>query len=309
MKDLEKVMTGTASSSRGFTDVHVHLYDKRFGATPEEVAVYLERARSHGVVRFVCATASPADWNRTADLARRFPGVYPSFGVHPWNCKRVSDGWLAPLANFLDGYVANDGNTKAALGEVGLDFAVRDCTDELRDAQEKMLRDQLKLADERKIPVTLHSVRANERVLDIMRDYRNVPAWLLHGWRATTPEIERAVELGAFFSFSARSVAANALASRECVAKVPRDRILLESDGPTQLPPNGYMLQPGEKTRQTVAPQFRDDDGFLLAEPASLLKTASEVAKIRRAPVDEFFRQLSVNERRFFANWPKKDKE
>ena len=120
-------MTVSEKSSRGFADVHAHLYDKRFGATLEETAQYLERAKTHGVARCVCACASPGDWNRAAEIAKKLPDVFPAFGVHPWNCRRVSGDWLAPLANFLDAFVAYDGVTKAALGEVGLDFAVRGC--------------------------------------------------------------------------------------------------------------------------------------------------------------------------------------
>lgn len=298
-------MTLSASSTRGFTDAHVHLQDKRFGETLEDVRLYLERAKAAGVARFICSSASPADWNRTAALAKRFPDVYPEFGVHPWNCERVSGDWLTPLTRFLDNFVAGDGATKAALGEVGLDFAVRGCDDAIREKQEKILREQLALADARKIPVTLHSVRANDRLLAIMKDYPNVSAWLLHGWRATPSEIDRAVDLGSFFSFSARSVATNARGSREFAARVPRDRVLLESDGPTPLPPDGYGSKPGEPARRTVAVQGRGEDGFLLAEPASLLATARELAAIRRTPLDEFFRQLAVNERRFLANWPR----
>ncbi len=297
-------MTASETSTRGFTDAHVHLHDKRFGKTWDETAEYIERAKSHGVVRFICASASPGDWNRVAELAKRFPDVYPMFGVHPWNVERVSGDWLVPLTQFLDSFVAHDGATKASLGEVGLDYAVRGCDDNLRAVQEKVLRAQLELADERKLPVAVHSVRANERMLTIMKDFPNVPAWLLHSWRASEHEIERACEMGAFFSFSARAVADNARAFRECVARTPRDRLLVESDGPTPLPPNGYDMKEGEPVRQSVDVQARDADGFLLAEPASLLATAREIASVRRTPLDEFFRQLSVNERRFLANWP-----
>lgn len=300
-------MTVSEKSSRGFADVHAHLYDKRFGATLEETAQYLERAKTHGVARCVCACASPGDWNRAAEIAKKLPDVFPAFGVHPWNCRRVSGDWLAPLANFLDAFVAYDGVTKAALGEVGLDFAVRGCDDELRKAQEKTFRDQLELADARKIPVTVHSVRANEKVLSIIREYPNVPAWLLHGWRATPPEIENAVEIGAFFSFSARFVAKDAHALRDVVTRVPRDRILVESDGPTPLPPDGYGQEEGTPPRPSISIQARDEEGFILAEPASILATAKEIAVVRRMPLDDFFRQLTINERRFFANWPTVD--
>ncbi|MGI6402090.1 MAG: TatD family hydrolase [Thermoguttaceae bacterium] len=296
-------MPTTGTSARGFTDVHVHLQDPRFGKTFDEIGEYLQRAKSHGISRFICASASPADWNRTAALARRFSDVLPTFGIHPWNCQRVSDGWVAPLTLFLDECVAKDGVFKAAIGEAGLDYAVRDCDDSVRAAQEKTLRLQLELADERKLPATLHSVRSNDALLTIMKDYPNVPVWLLHGWRLTENDIERAVDMGAFFSFSDRSLSNEV--SRQGVARVPRDRILLESDGPRLLPPNGYGNKRGEPIRKMAAVQALGEGGYILAEPAALLRTATEIAELRRVAMDEFFRQLAVNEKRFLANWPR----
>lgn len=299
-------MTNAETKEHGFTDAHVHLQDRRFGETWDEVGQYLARAKESGIERFLCVSASPADWNRTAELARRFDSIYPSFGVHPWSCRRIQGDWLGALTMFLDSYVAKDGVTKASLGEVGLDYAVRQCDETLQKEQEELFLAQLQLANDRAIPVTLHSVRANFRILEIMKSFSRVPAWILHSWQATREEIERALDYGAFFSFSNRSVAPRARFSRECVAAVPRDRILLESDGPTLLPPDGYGQQDDSAPRRTTIVAPATMNGERLAEPGSLLRTAEEIARIRKTSTDEFFRQLAINEKRFLANWPKK---
>ena len=162
-------MTNAETKGHGFTDAHVHLQDRRFGETWDEVGQYLARAKESGIERFLCVSASPADWNRTAELARRFDSIYPSFGVHPWSCRRIQGDWLGALTMFLDSYVAKDGVTKAALGEVGLDYAVRQCDETLQKEQEELFLAQLQLANDRAIPVTLHSVRANFRILEIIK--------------------------------------------------------------------------------------------------------------------------------------------
>ncbi len=288
------------ATKRSCADVHVHLQDKRFGETWEDVERYLERAREQGVVKLVCDGTSPADWKRTAEIARRFENVLPSFGVHPWNVGKISGDWLGVLKGLLDGFDAKDGETRAGLGEVGLDFAVRDCDESAKKAQEDALRAQLELANERAIPTTLHSARANDRLLKIMAEYPKIPVWLLHGWTATQEEVDRALELGAFFSFSRRSVDENARRARATILAVPRDKILLESDGPILLPPDGYA-----GNARVVLVQARDADGFILDEPSSLWKTARSIGAIRGVNFDDFARQLSVNERRFFQNWLK----
>ncbi|MBR4976422.1 MAG: TatD family hydrolase, partial [Thermoguttaceae bacterium] len=220
---------GFTEPTAALSDVHSHLQDGRFG---DDLTVYFERARARGVRRFVCCGTSPADWKKTAAIAKKYPDVFPTFGVHPWNVGRVEGDWATALKMMLDATVCADGVSGAALGEVGLDFAVRNLD---AASQEAAFRTQLEIANERRLPVVVHSVRANDLTLNILRDYSKVPVWLLHSWTATEAEIERALSSNVFFSFSPRCVAPNAVRARETVAKVPRDRILVESDAPTPL--------------------------------------------------------------------------
>ena len=287
-----------------FSDMHVHLQDRRFGDAWNEVAQYIDRAKEQGVTKFLCAGTSPADWNRVAELGRRFGGVYAAFGVHPWYVGKISGEWAPILENLLRRYVAQDGTTRACLGEVGLDFAVRGCDEALRKEQEETLRTQLNIAVQEGTPVVLHSVRANERILKIMREYSKTPVWLLHGWTASPQEVEQAVELGAFFSFSQRALAPTAAKARKTLEAVPRDRLLLESDGPHLIPPRGYDGAPDAVPEIYV--EQRSPDGRLLAEPASLVLAAQEVCALRKMKPDEFFEQLAINEKRFLKAIPQK---
>ena len=288
---------GTAPKKRMFSDVHIHLADPRFGRNRQETQEYVDRAANVGVVKMICASASPADWNATAELAKYFDSVYAGFGVHPWSARKISGDWVSILKNLLTNFVAKNGS-KALLGEVGLDFAVRDCDQMEKEMQEDAFRAQLAIADELKRPVAIHAVRANDRVLATMKEFPNVPVWLMHGWTATESEIEKALELGAFFSFSNRSTSPDAVKARATVAAVPRDKILLESDGPRPLPPNGYA------GTSIVAPkiyfQRRDANGPILEDSSALLATAKEICAIRKTTEEDFFAQLEINERRFF---------
>lgn len=294
----------TAAKTLSICDAHVHLQDARFGKTYEEVGAYVERARAAGVASMVCAGTSPADWNRTAELCKRFDGLYAAFGVHPWQVGKIKGEWVSILADLLAKYTCKDGKTRAMLGEVGLDFAVREMCPELQQAQESVLTAQLNLANSLKLPVALHSVRANDRVLKIVKNYPKVPCWLLHGWTASKSEIDQAVELGAFFSFSSRSTSADASRARATVAQVPRDRILLESDGPRLTTPSGYAGKPTGTPE--IFLQRRSSDGYILEEPAAVVAAAKEIAAIRKTSEEDFFAQLSLNEKRFFRTFAQK---
>lgn len=284
------------STGVGISDVHSHLQDGRFGG---DLTVYFERARARGVRRFICCGTSPADWKKTAEIAKTYSNVLPTFGVHPWNVGRIDGDWETALKIMLDASSDKIGGYGAALGEVGLDFAVRNLDEA---SQEAAFRTQLEIANERRLPVVVHSVRANDLTLKILRDYSKVPVWLLHSWTASEEQIERALSSNVFFSFSPRCVAPNAVRARETVAKVPRDRILLESDAPTPLPPNGYG-KPASQIASFVV-EARDSDGALLSAPASVVEVAEEIAAIRKTPIDELYRQIALNEKRFFQCWP-----
>ena len=295
-------MSANATIDATLTDVHVHLQDAGFGASLDDVERLLKVSADAGVKRFVCPATSPADWNRVASIGRRFDSVYVMFGVHPWYVARARGDWKTPLKQFLDEYVSANG-AKAALGEVGLDFATREAREDaaVRGMQETSLRAQLELADERALPVALHAVRANDRILAIMSEYKNVPAWLLHGWTATPEELDRAASLGAFFSFSVRSLSPQSKRALATVVASPRDRVLLESDGPGSVPPPGCDA-PG---RDVAAPYVRPlaEDGTPAQAPVAVLDVLRGIASARKTPLDDLARQIAVNEKRFFSRW------
>ncbi|MBQ5790495.1 MAG: TatD family hydrolase, partial [Thermoguttaceae bacterium] len=107
---------GIAESTVGISDVHSHLQDGRFG---DDLTVYFERAKARGVRRFVCCGTSPADWKKTAAIAKKYPDVLPTFGVHPWNVGRIDGDWATALKMMLDASFDKEGGYGAALGEVG----------------------------------------------------------------------------------------------------------------------------------------------------------------------------------------------
>lgn len=285
------------------TDAHVHLQDAGFGTSLDDVGRILQIADEAGVKRFACSATSPADWNRVAAIGRRFDSVFVMFGLHPWYVARVQGDWQTSLKIFLDSFVAAN-KSKAALGEVGLDFATREAREDaaVRGMQESALRAQLELADERALPVALHAVRANDRILAVMSEYKRVPTWLLHGWTATANELDRAASLNAFFSFSTRSLSPQSKRALATIAAAPRDRILLESDGPGVVPPPGCDV-PG---RELTAPYARPimEDGTPAMAPSAIFDALRGIASTRKTPVDDLARQIAVNEKRFFSSWP-----
>ncbi len=198
-------------------DAHSHLDHMPVG----ERGSALERARSAGIIALVVAGVDPPGWSVQRALVA--PGVHHAFGLHPWVVAADPDGADA-CVDQLAVVLARAAPEAVALGEIGLD--------RLRgplDAQKPSFRRQLALARERDLPVVLHVVRAHGHALEILRaDGLPAAGGMVHGYGGSAESARTCLALGLHLSFGARASRRGDAALRI----VPRDRLLIETDGP-----------------------------------------------------------------------------
>lgn len=132
-------------------------------------------------------------------------------GVHPWQAE-VWHGELLPLAEGCE-----------AVGEIGLDYACK--VD--RHRQEELFRIQLRRAEEHRLPVILHCVKAFEPVMRILGEYPLVGV-VFHGFIGSWQQAERAIKKGYYLSFGERSLASPRTV--EAMQKTPPERLFFETD-------------------------------------------------------------------------------
>lgn len=133
-------------------------------------------------------------------------------GIHPWHATTADLSLVESRAATTD-----------AIGEIGLDFAC----DTPREEQEHIFREQLALAERFEKPVVLHCVRAFERVMQILKDYR-LKAVIFHGFIGSTEQAQRAVKQGYYLSFGERTF--RSPKSIEAMRSTPLSRLFVESD-------------------------------------------------------------------------------
>ncbi|MCC5848793.1 MAG: TatD family hydrolase [Verrucomicrobia bacterium] len=251
----------------GWTDSHCHLQD--FPA--EELSTILKRAEIFKIERFCVNGTRPEDWSVVARLAANFPGVYPQFGLHPWQTAQT-ENWEIKLKEFLLRH------PHAGVGEIGLDTQL---TDTPLETQRPAFQKQLALAAELQRPCTIHAVGAVwDELLEDLQTHRPRAA-LLHAWGGGTHMLPRWIECNAYFSFGGalcREPQSGKLV--EAVQAIPLDRILLETDSPWQHPK-------GKAHRQ---------------EPAALLSVAEQVAKIKKVSLDLLRQVVEKNVTRCFGH-------
>lgn len=258
MNNLSSVLYGA--------DVHCH------AAESIQTAEMLGRAERAGVERVVLTATSPDDFalvKRVAAIFNDAMEVRTAFGLHPWQAATAPNDWFETLRRRLDERGA------AAVGEIGLDFAIRRLDDAGKERQRAVFRRQLELAAVLQRPVVVHSVRAADETAALLEQVGRLPLILMHGF-AEPEKIGRFAEMGAFFSFSPRQAADGNAKGYGAIRRAPDERILLESDWPS----NG-------------------------TEPGELGTTLEKIAAIRQVNPKTFAVQLYENQARFFEIWDK----
>lgn len=236
-------------------DTHCHLQDERLAPDLDGV---LARAEGAGVLRMRCCASEEENWPAVAHLAIRSPAVRPAYGLHPWYLDRRTPGWESLLQARLAAEPA------AMVGEAGLDHAIDTPG---RAVQEEVLRLQLRLAAELNRPVSLHCRKAWGSMLALLKSLpRLPPALVFHAYSGDADLIPLLIRLNGWFSFCGSLTRLENRRGRASAARVPDDRLLLESDAPDLAP------------RQIPAETPN--------EPAHLLHTLAELALCRKQSVE-----------------------
>lgn len=259
-------------------DSHLHLQDYGPGV---DIGAIIEESVQAGVSVMVCNGTSEEDWPKVLELAKSHLEVIPCFGVHPWFVTRRSTEWLPILERFIC-------ENRCGVGEIGLDKLAEPFD---RASQEDAFRIQLELARKYKRPAMIHCVKMWGPLMDILQSGPELPCgMLLHAYGGSVDLVKPLAKLGAYFSFSGTVLIDRFKHAREALLAIPPERLLIESDAPNMLPPEGF------RPRTVTLP-----DGKELNHPANLPAVLDGVAHLLGEPPDALKTRLWENSKRFFA--------
>jgi TatD DNase family protein len=215
----------------GWLDSHCHLGAPDFDADRGEV---LQRARAAGVEALVAiGSGYGIDANaRALELAAADPGVFATVGVHPHEAAELD----ASGRGLLAGWLAHP--RVVAVGECGLDYHYMRSP---REVQREVLAEQLALARERRLPVSLH-VRGDrpDAFAELLGIWLEVGGksleGVLHCYTGTLAFARRALDAGLLVSFSGILTFRRDRGLREVARALPLDRLLVETDAPLLAP-------------------------------------------------------------------------
>jgi TatD DNase family protein len=207
-------------------DSHVNLHAPQFA---EDQAEVIARARAAGVGLMVTICDKLASFEAVATIAQTHADIWCTVGVHPHEAKDYAD--LAP-----DTLIALAEHPRVVgIGECGLDYHY-DLSP--RDVQRQAFKAHIAAAQATGLPLVVHTREADDDMAEMLeRAYEAQPFKLLmHCYTSGAELAGRAAALGAWFSVSGIATFKAADEVRAVIAKMPEDRILLETDCPYLAP-------------------------------------------------------------------------
>ena len=187
-------------------DSHIHLSDPHYADEMEYVLEYMRRT---GTVA-CCVSTNPEDSAATLRLAGDV--VLPFVGIHPqFAGEDVESIRLMAESHSISG-----------IGEIGLDPTYG------TDGQAAAFEAQLEIAEGLGLPVSVHSRKSLDAVLDTLTSYECTA--LLHWFEGSKGRLRRAGDMGLYVSYG--PLAVYATDKRRLASLTRPDRILVETDGP-----------------------------------------------------------------------------
>ncbi len=242
------------------TDSHCHL--DRLSGDLEEI---LARANEAGVGWFLCVSINMENVERVIEIAGRHPSVYATVGVHP----NEQEGREPDLEELLS---LAERPKVVAIGETGLDYFHGKGDPEW---QRERFRRHIAAARITGKPLIVHMRDAAADTLSLLREEKaDEVGGVMHCFTGDWETAVSAMELGFHISFSGIITFRNADPLRAVAARVPEDRLLIETDSP-YLAPVPYRGKPNQ--------------------PAYVRRVAECLAELRGSSLEQIAEKTTAN--------------
>ena len=207
-----------------YFDTHSHYDDDKFNEDREEV---IEKIFNAGVTKCINMGCDIESSQKAIEIANNHDFIYAAVGLHPEEIPQSEDELWKTILQIKDLAVQN--KKVVAIGEIGLDYYWNKETKEL---QKQAFIKQIELANELRVPVSIHTRDAIDDMISIIRNYKIENSGVLHCCPFNRELVKHGVDNGLYIGFGGTSTFKNSRNAKEIVNMVPNDRILIETDSP-----------------------------------------------------------------------------
>jgi TatD DNase family protein len=252
-------------------DSHTHLF-----LCEGEEAELVAAAAGAGVVRMLTVGMNAETNAEAVASSERYGAVFAAVGRHPNEATGFDEATAAEIAEL------GRHEKVRAIGETGLDF-YRD--NAAKEDQRRAFAAQIEIARELGLPIVIHARDAEgetgaiDEIFATLDQRAGDAPVILHCFSAPH-RVGDAAERGWYCSFAGNATYPSAKELRFAAAKVPEERILVETDAPYLAP------QPRRGKRN---------------QPAYVVETAREIAEVRGVSYQQLEQTVEANARALFG--------
>jgi hydrolase, TatD family len=215
-------------------DSHTHLNDPAFAGQTQE---YIDRAAELDVDE-MAIIGSNEEFNIEAiRLAQNYKPLHAVVGWHPEFVKEYNEEQLVNQIQLPE---------VVAIGEIGLDYHWPQNPD--HESQKSVLIQQLDIAQQYDMPVSIHCRDAFEDMYQVLKDHNmSKSGIIMHSFNGDLNWLNKFLDLGLMISYSGVVSFKNAAEVHESAKHTPLDRLLVETDAPylSPEPYRGHQNEPG----------------------------------------------------------------
>ena len=206
-------------------DSHCHLdYEPLF----KKISGVLKRSKESGIKKLLTICTTIVGFNNIINILKIDPIIYGTFGIHP----HETETNIVNKKNIIDNINLN--SRLIGVGETGLDFFYNHS---LKKKQIESFKVHIEAAIELDIPIIVHSRNAEEETFNILNDYRiHKPKILMHCFTGSYNFFKNMEKLNSYFSASGIITFNNSLDLQNTFAKIPNNKLLVETDSPFLAP-------------------------------------------------------------------------
>jgi len=199
-------------------DAHIHLSDAEY---EHDIPLILNCMKKL-CIKACCVSMDYTSSKKTLELGKKSEYILPFIGVHPEKAQDDTESTFKLIV---------ENNEKiSGVGEIGLDHTYTNSDEEFQK-QEEVFKTQLSYAEKFGKPVSIHSRKTLDQILEILPSYK-VPSVLLHWFDGSKKQLQQAMDLNCYVSFGPVTVYSKD--KQVLLSKANKDKILVETDGPVR---------------------------------------------------------------------------
>lgn len=255
-------------------DAHCHLDFESFDNDRTEV---VQRACENNISDIIIPGTEKIYWDRiknlctgnTSEQSSSWPQLHACYGLHPYWVSENNRGDIESLKQYIDS------NNPVAVGECGLDFRPQHAD---KKTQLLFFEMQLNIATDAGLPVVIHSVRATETVIQLIKKFKTLTG-MIHSFSGSSEQAKQLIDLNFYISLGGSLTYDNAKKIKKVAKEIPLTSLLLETDAPDQ---------PDQKNQGNRN------------EPAYLVNTLEAIAELRQESAEAIATQTTTNAKTLF---------